>query len=94
MTAQRTRGHRLAIVRGILIPVAWDQEGNVLAVGLAGIDEKEYLIDNHKELKGLLRLLRTEVEIRGVLRREAGKQIIAVTSFSHTSAELDGAGLS
>jgi len=90
LRSKRIRGHRLATVRGILIPINWDEDGNVLVVGLAGIDEKEYLIDNHGRHEELLKLIRKEVEIHGLLREQAGKEVITMQGFAVIQEKSDG----
>ena len=51
-------GYELTTVRGIVIPVDWDDEGNALAAAISSPDEQEYLIKQDakgKELVGLMR---------------------------------------
>ena len=36
-------------VKGILIPVNWDQKGNVVSVAIATDEEKEYLVADPSE---------------------------------------------
>ena len=81
MKARRTEDNQLATVKGILIPVDWDEDGNVRAVGVAGTDEEEYLIESNDNREMFLRLIRTEVEVHGLLSERAGKKIITVKSY-------------
>jgi hypothetical protein len=64
MTEKKDQGK--CIIQGLIVPVAWDGEGNPLTVAIATFDEKEYLV--HRDEKGdqMLGLLRREVEVTGV----------------------------
>jgi len=68
-------------IQGLIIPVAWDEEGNSLSVAVATFDEDEYLV--HKDEKGdhLLGLLRREVEVTGVVGIKDGIKTIKVSKY-------------
>jgi hypothetical protein len=61
--------NELTMVRGIVIPVDWDDEGNVLAAAISSPDEQEYLIKQDAKGKELVRLMRQEIEVSGVVRK-------------------------
>ncbi len=65
-------------IRGILVPVEWDQKGNVTRVGLMTEDEEEYLLDEDRNSVGLFSLVRRQVQVRGRSRQEGGRKIILV----------------
>jgi hypothetical protein len=65
-------------VRGILIPMGWNENGRVVAIGLSGTDESQRLIEKNEKLGELLGLIQMEVELRGLLREQSGKEIILV----------------
>ncbi len=65
-------------LRGIVIPVDWDEEGNALKVALLTAHEKEYLLRDDGNSSRLLSLLRQEVDVTGTVREEAGKKVITV----------------
>jgi hypothetical protein len=65
-------------IRGILVPAAWDQNGNVTRVGLMTEDEEEYLLDEGGNSVGLFSLVRRQVQVRGRARQEGGRKIIVV----------------
>lgn len=54
VVTSREIGDEPTTVRGILIPVDWDEKGNVLAAAISGLDEQEYLIEQDEEGKELL----------------------------------------
>ena len=72
---------KLTTVRGILIPVEWDEGGNVLAAAVSSPDEQEYLIETDTKGKELLGLIRQEIEVSGVVRKGIkGRKTITVIS--------------
>ena len=65
-------------IRGILIPIDWDEKGNVVAIALSTSNEEEYLVDRDEKGESLKAFIQREVEISGTLREEDNRQIIAV----------------
>ena len=75
-------GHeKMIFIRGIIIPVTWDDEGNVSGLGIETFDEDFYLIEPLHCLDRLKPLLRRQVELSGALNRVAGKKAISVEGF-------------
>jgi hypothetical protein len=81
MRTRRKGDKRLITLRGILLPVDWDERGRIVAVGLSGIDEKEYVIQLTEKKEELLNLLKREVEVTGELRNGAGSNILILRHF-------------
>lgn len=54
-------------VRGIIIPVDWDDEGKALSAVLSSSGENDYIIEQNTRGKELMRLIRQEVEVFGVV---------------------------
>ncbi|MBU4013149.1 MAG: hypothetical protein KJ550_06755 [Proteobacteria bacterium] len=69
MKKKRRTVDKLTMVRGIVIPVDWDKEGNALAVAISSPDEQEYLIEQDEKGKELIGLIRQEVEVSGMVRK-------------------------
>lgn len=70
-------------IKGLVIPVDWDEKGTVVAVAISTHDEKEYLIDRDQKGQELLHFIQQEVQASGVLReREDKKKIIAVQRYT------------
>ncbi len=69
-------------IRGILVPVEWDQKGNVTRVGLMTENEEEYLLDEGGNSMGLFSLLRHQVQVRGRARQEGSRRIILVEAYA------------
>ena len=72
----------MVTIRGIVIPVDWDEEGNIVAIAVSTHDEEEYLICGQDKGEELRAHIREEVEISGVLRKEKGNKTIIVTDYS------------
>lgn len=69
-------------VRGIVIPVDWDKEGNTLAAAISGSDEQEYLIKQDPKGKELMRLMRQEIEAMGVVKKgNKGRKTIKIKDY-------------
>jgi len=69
-------------IRGILVPVEWDQKGNVTRVGLMTENEEEYFLDEGRNSVGLFSLVRRQVQVRGRARQEGGRRIILVETYA------------
>jgi hypothetical protein len=77
----RRSGMTLMRGRGVIIPVEWDENGNVLAIGISTHEEDEYFIEDEgkgAELKGLVR---QEVEVFGEVKKINTKRFIRVTKY-------------
>ena len=75
-------GDEPTTVRGILIPVDWDEKGNVLAAAISGLDEQEYLVEQDAKGKELLGLIRREIEVSGMVSKAIkGRNRIKVKSY-------------
>jgi len=75
-------------VQGIVVPSQWDEQGNVLAVGISMANERELLVLNDAPGRKLFRYIRQTVEVCGTLRKnmETGlKDAIKVRNFRLTS---------
>ncbi len=75
------QGKRQIRIRGIVIPVGWDAEGNAIKAAIFTGNEEEYFIDEDEKAKRLLGLMRQEVEVRGAVREEADQKIITVVNY-------------
>jgi hypothetical protein len=65
-------------IRGIVLPIEWDTRGNATRTALFTPNEEEYLIEDNKNSKQLLGLIRKEVDVVGKVREEAGQRVITV----------------
>ena len=60
------------ILRGIVLPAQWDDEGNVMRIAINTHDEKEYVIDFSGRGKELLGHLKELIEVNGRVRENMG----------------------
>jgi hypothetical protein len=75
-------GDELTTVRGIMIPVDWDEEGNAVAAAISASDEQEYVIEQDEKGKELRELIRQEIEVLGVVRKAIkGRKTVTVKSY-------------
>ena len=75
-------GNEPTTIRGIVIPVDWDKQGNALAVAISGSDEEEYVIEKNEQGRELLGLIRQEIEVSGVVSKAIkGRKTIVVKSY-------------
>jgi len=82
MNPKSKKSNQLITVRGILLPVDWDEDGHVIALGLSGTDEKEYQIEIRNKKAELLALLQKEVEVTGRLRERSGNSVIVLKNYT------------
>jgi len=68
-------------IKGILIPVDWDDNGNAIRAAIFTGNEEEYLVEENEKGKKLLGLMQQMVEIKGMVREEAGRKVITVEAF-------------
>ena len=79
---KKGKGGELTTIRGIVIPVDWDEDGNVLATAISSQDEHEYFVELDKKGKKMLGLIRRGIEVSGVVRKIIkGRKTIAVKSY-------------
>ena len=69
-------------IHGLIIPIEWDERGNVIAVSVSTFDEDEYVIERDEMGKRLISFLREEIEISGLYRLKGGRKMIRVKEYS------------
>ena len=69
-------------MRGIVIPVAWDEQGNVIATAIFDHDENEYLVDKTGRGEEFLSLIRQEIEAKGVVTERADRKIFTISEYN------------
>ena len=62
-------------VHGLIIPIEWDEGGNVAAIAVSTFDEDEYLIELDEMGERLMALLREEIALVGLYRLRGGRKI-------------------
>ena len=72
----------LTTIRGLVIPVDWDEKGNVTAMAISTHLEEEYLVEQNAWGEALLAFLRQRVKVSGSLvLKEDGKKVISVKKY-------------
>lgn len=80
--------NKLITAVGIILPVAWNVQGNPIRVALSTNDEQEYVIDRRsRKGREVAKLLREQVQIEGVLN---DKGSIIVKHYKHIDYENSG----
>ena len=82
---------KLTCIEGIIVPVDWDEKGNVIGAAISCHGEVEYRIDNNTKGSELLSFIQEEVEATGIVREKANRKVITVTEYqiSKNAASLD-----
>ncbi len=74
--------HALTTIKGIVIPVEWDEDGNALSIIISSPGEQDYFVERDAKGKELLRHLRQEIEVSGIVRMGIkGRNTIRVRSY-------------
>ena len=71
-------GEQLVTIRGLAIPVEWDDGGGVIAIAINTFDEDEFIVENTDKATILFRNLREKVEVSGTLFNKNRKKYIRV----------------
>lgn len=69
------------IIRGLVIPVEWDDAGNVVAVSIADFNEEKYYVTNNPSGKALLDFIEHEVTAVGTLDLAGSKKYFNISDF-------------
>ena len=73
-------------IRGIIVPVKWDEKGNVADIGIETYDEDFYLIDNRSKGFDLIGLIQESVELGGDLTQALENKIFRVCEIRKLKA--------
>ena len=74
-------------IKGVLLPVKWDENGSVQDIALYADDENEYIVVKNIKSKEMIKLLRQQVELYGTVQCKKGKHTIDVKRYSQESGE-------
>ena len=69
-------------VHGLIIPIEWDEGGDVIAIAVSTFDENEYLIEQDEMGERLMSFLREEIAVSGSYRFTGGRKIVRVTDYT------------
>jgi len=68
----------IIFLRGVIIPVDWDQKGKVVATAISTHNEEEYLIIDKADPERVNLLINEEVEITGWVKKRGKKKMVEV----------------
>ena len=69
-------------IKGLIIPVDWDEKGNVTATAISTHFEEEYLVDDSAWGEELIAFLRQRAKVSGsIIQKANGKKVITVKHY-------------
>jgi hypothetical protein len=69
-------------IRGLLVPVDWDERGNITETAVSTYFEEEYLIERNARGEALLPFLRQKVKVVGLVSMdERGRKVVRVEEY-------------
>jgi hypothetical protein len=73
---RKKKDSQLTSIKGIVLPVNWDEKGNIIDLVLSTHEEDEYRIETDEKSQELLAFVRDEVVVTGIVNKtEKGKSI-------------------
>ena len=70
------------VIRGLLVPVDWDERGNIIETAVSTYFEEEYLIERNARGEALLPFLRQKVKVVGLVSMdERGRNVMRVEDY-------------
>jgi hypothetical protein len=78
---------KMTMVRGVIIPMDWDEHGNVVRIAISSHDENEDLVEKGGKGSELLAFIRKEVEVGGVVKEEDHRKVIKVKQYALRKGE-------
>ena len=75
-------------ISGIVIPVAWNEKGDVISVAIVTYNEEKYLVENNVKGQQLFSLLRKRVVIDGGLVIRDKIKAIEINNFREDTSEV------
>ena len=78
---EKSSGQNSVVIKGIVLPVNWDADGNATAMVISTYNENEYMITPDEKSLELLAFLRQEVEIVGQIKTVNNKKYVMVKEY-------------
>jgi len=75
-------------IRGIVIPVSWNEKGDVISVAIVTYNEGKYLVENNVKGQQLFSLLRKRVVIDGGLITRDKIKFIEIYNFREDTSKV------
>lgn len=77
----------MSIIRGVVLPMDWDDQGNVVRIAISSHDEMEYMVEKDDKGRELLAFIRKEVEVSGEVGEKNQKKVIRVKKYRFKQSE-------
>ena len=75
-------GNSPITIGGLVVPVGWDDKGNVTATAISTHFEEDYLVDQNAWGEALIAFLRQKVRVSGsMIQNKNGKKLITVNKY-------------
>jgi hypothetical protein len=71
----------MRVIRGVVIPMDWDDQGNVVQIAISSHDEMEYMVEREGKGLELLAFIRKEVEVGGEIKEKNDNKVIKVNKY-------------
>jgi hypothetical protein len=69
-------------IRGLLVPVDWDEKGNITKTAVSTYFEEEYVIEKSVSGEALLPFLHQKVKVIGLVRIDKrGRKVVRVEEY-------------
>ena len=69
-------------IRGLVVPVDWDDKGNITETAVSTYLEEEYLIERNSKGEALLAFLRQKVKVIGLVKiNDVGRKVVRVKEY-------------
>lgn len=75
------------IFRGIIIPINWNENGDVVQIAIATYHEDRLLIADNKPGRELRSMLREPVIVEGIVRRQDKHPVVEVETYQIDKSE-------
>jgi hypothetical protein len=72
---------KMHVIKGVVIPMEWDDQGNVVQIAISSHDEMEYIVEREGKGSELLALIRKVVEVGGEVKKKDDKRFIKVKRY-------------
>jgi hypothetical protein len=72
---------KMKVIRGVIIPMDWDDQGNVVQIAISSHDEMEYMVEREGKGVELLAFIRKEVEVAGEVKERDDQRVVKVSRY-------------
>ncbi len=80
--AEKTQGSVPVTIRGLIVPMDWDERGSITGVAISTPSEEEYRIELNRRGEELLAFVRARIRASGVVTLDAqGRKVIVVETY-------------